>query len=129
MAELVEAREAQAEVLSRRGLTEARWEEIDAYWQERMFEAMDDDEDGVSPLLASYASAYEAAQRSLGATISLEQFAEVTRLLHATGDLSASLVRVGITLADYVRGSEYWSRRIVLDAELERRFSGALGRR
>jgi len=129
MAELVHAGEARAEVFARRGLTEEQWDEIDSHWQDRLFNAEDEDENGVSPLLTAYARAYESAQRSLGPTISLQQFAEATRLLHATGDLRASLVRVGITFADYIRGNEHWSRKIVLDKDLERQFSAILGRR
>jgi muconolactone delta-isomerase len=146
MAELVHAGEARAEVLLRRGLTEETWDEIDAHWQSRLFDMDDDDEDdqglgtqgdpkpqmfnqSVSPLLTAYTRAYEAAQASLGSAISLEQFAEATRLLQATGDLRASLQRVGITFADYIRGSEHWSRKIVLDKDLERRFAAILERR
>lgn len=129
MAELVHAGEARDEVLLRRGLTEETWDEIDAHWQTRLFDMDDEDDQGVSPLLTAYTRAYEAAQAALGAAISLEQFAEATRLLQATGDLRASLKRVGITLADYIRGSEHWSRQIVLDKDLERRFAAILGRR
>lgn len=129
MAELVHAGEARDEVLLRRGLTEETWDEIDAHWQTQLFDMDDEDELGVSPLLTAYTRAYEAAQASLGAAISLEQFAEATRLLQATGDLRASLQRVGITFADYIRGSEHWSRKIVLDKDLERRFTAILGRR
>jgi hypothetical protein len=125
MAELASAGDARAAVLTRLGLDEERWDAIDTYWQDRLSEAMDADDDGVHPLVSIYAAAYEAAQRSL-APISLEQFAEVTRLLHASGDLQASLSRVGVTLAEYVRGSEHWSRRIPQDPELDRRFSEAL---
>lgn len=129
MAELVQAGEARADVLTRRGFTEEQWETIDSHWQSRLFDADDEDEQGVSPLLTAYARAYEAAQRALGAPISLEQFAEATRLIHATNDLRASLVRVGITFADYIRGNEHWSRKIVLDKDLEQRFAAILRRR
>lgn len=147
MAELVHAGETRDEVLTRRGLTEEAWDEVDSYWQARLFEGDDENEQGfgaqgaagnpesqmfnqeVSPLLTAYAKAFEAAQRTLGSAISLEQFAETTRLLQATGDLRASLLRVGITFADYIRGSEHWSRKIVLDKDLERRFAAILGRR
>jgi muconolactone delta-isomerase len=129
MAELVHAGEARAEVLARRGLSEDQWDVIDSHWQERLFNADDDDESGVSPLLTAYARAYESAQKTLGPTISLEEFAEATRLLQATGDLRASLHRVGITFGDYIRGNEHWSRKIVLDKDLEGRFMAILGRR
>jgi hypothetical protein len=126
MAELAAAGDARAEVLARHGLDEARWDAVDARWQERLFAALDEEGDGVAELVSAHAAAYAAAQRAVAPAISLERFAEVTRLLHASGDLRASLSRVGVSLADYVRGSEHWSGRIATDPELERRFEDAL---
>jgi hypothetical protein len=125
MAELASAGEtpaARAEALGRHGLDEAGWEVLDAHWQEQLSAALDVDDDGVPEILSAYAAAYEVAQRGLAPPISLDQFAQVTRLLHASGDVRASLAKVGVTLADYVRGSEHWSRRLAGDPELERRF-------
>src|SRR4051812_16274297 len=104
MAELASAGDDRAAVLARHGLDERRWEAIDTRWQERLSAALDADGDGVPPLVAAHAAAYEAAQSALAPPISLAQLAEVTRLLHGSGDLRASLARVGITLASYVRG-------------------------
>jgi hypothetical protein len=128
MAELCAASHAtsRAEVLARHGLDEDRWDAIDARWQARLSEALDEDGDGISTLIAAYASAYEAAQRSLAAPISLAQFAQVTRLLQANGDLRAALAKVGVALSDYVRGSEHWSQKLANDPEIERRFEAAL---
>jgi hypothetical protein len=126
MAELASAGEARAEALARRGLDEAAWEKIDNHWQARLSEALDQDDDGGATVLSTYAAAYEAAQRSLAPPISLDQFAQVTRLLSASGDLRASLSKVGVTLADYVRGSEHWSRQLAEDPDLERRFEDVL---
>lgn len=126
MAELAAAGDARAEVLARRGLDEAGWDAIDLAWQARLSEAMAQDDDGVGEVLSAHAAAYAAAQRALAPSITLEQFAEVTRLLSASGDLRASLSRVGVSLADYVRGSEHWSGKIATDPDLERRFADAL---
>jgi hypothetical protein len=125
MAELADAGEARAEALARRGLDDARWEAIDAHWQQRLSEALEQ-EDGVADVITAYAAAYEAAQRALAPPISLEQFALVTRFLQASGDIRASLSKVGVTLADYVRGSEHWSRQLAQDPDLERRFNDVL---
>ncbi len=122
MAELASAGEARAPVLARHGLDEPSWEALDNHWQEAISAALDPEDDGVPALLSAYAAAYEAAQRALAPPISIEQFAQVTRLLHAGGDVRAALARVGVTLADYVRGSAHWSQRLAGDAELERRF-------
>jgi len=126
MAELASAGEAREAALARHGLDEARWEAIDAHFQAELSAALDVDDDGIPAILSAYAAAYEAAQRALAPPISIEQFARVTRLLQASGDVRASLAKVGVTLADYVRGSEHWSRRLAGDEELERRFQEAL---
>lgn len=127
MAELLSAPgEARAAVLARHGLDEEGWAELDVHWQARLSEAMDADGDEVPEVLSSYAAAYEEAQRTQAPPISIEQFARVTRLFQASGDVTAALAKVGVTMADYVRASEHWSRRMVEDAELERRFHDAL---
>ena len=126
MAELASAGDARAEVLARHGLDEAGWEAIDGRWQARLSEAMSEEGDGVAELISTYAAAYEAAQRSQAPPIAIEQFARVTRLFQATGDVRAALARVGVTMADYVRASEHWSRRMTEDPELEERFHRAL---
>lgn len=122
-AALAAGREARTEVLARHGLDEASWETIDAQWQERLSEALDaDDEDGVPALVAAYAAVYEQAQRELTSIMSLEQFAELTRLLQASGDVHASLAKVGVELGDYVRASAHWSGRMAEDPAIEQRF-------
>jgi len=126
MAELASAPERRGEVLARHGLDEAGWEATDSRWQARLSEALDIDDDGVPELLSAYAAAYDAAQRGLAPPISLDQFALVTRLLNASGDLHASLSKVGVTLAEYVHGSEHWSRRLAGDPALEARFHQVL---
>jgi hypothetical protein len=128
MAELASAGDAREAVLAHHGLDEARWEAIDNDWQSQLSEAMDQepDDDGIPEILSLYAAAYENAQRSIASPISLDQFAMVTRLLDASGDVRASLSKVGVTLADYVRGSEHWTRQLAGDPELERRFREVL---
>ncbi len=128
MAELASAGDARGEVLARHGLDEARWEAIDTRWQAQISAAMDQDpeDDGVPEILVRYAAAYDVAQRSIAPPISLDQFALVTRLLGASTDVRAALARVGVTFADYVRGSEHWSRKLAGDPELERRFDEVL---
>jgi hypothetical protein len=128
MVELAAKPEVREVVLARHGLDEAGWEALDTHFQDLLSEAMADDADGVPEILARYAAAYEAAQHVQGEPISLESFALVTRLLHITGDVRASLARANVTLADFVRASEHWARRIAEDPELERRFDEALRR-
>ena len=117
-------------ILAKHGLDEASWNDIDGAWQERLSAALDeDDEDGVSPLFATYVAAYEAAQHTHGALISVEQLARVTRLLQASGDLRAALAKVGVTMAEYVRGTAHWARRFASEPDVARRFEEALRRR
>lgn len=126
MAELAAAGDARGEVLLRHGLDEGSWDVIDTLWQGRLSDAVDVEDDGVPEIVTRYAAAYEEAQRRFGELLSVEQFARVTRLLGATGDLRAALARTGVKLADFVRASEHWSRRIAEDPDVERAFEDAL---
>ncbi|MFT3772981.1 MAG: hypothetical protein QM820_46960 [Minicystis sp.] len=126
MAELAAAGDARGVVLARHGLDEARWDAVDTYWQAQISAALDQEDDGVAEIISAYAAAYEAAQRALAPPISIEQFAMVTRLLQTSGDLRAALAKVGVSLADYVRGTEHWSRQLATDPDVERRFDDVL---
>ena len=126
MAELAAAGDARGDVLARHGLDESRWAAIDDAWQARLSEALDEEGDGVAEVVSRYAAAYRAAQAARGAPISLEQYARVTRRFEASGDLSAALAKTGVSLADYVRGTEHWSRLLATDPEVERRFDEVL---
>jgi hypothetical protein len=129
MAELAAAGDARADVLARHGLDEASWDALDEAFQAELSAAMAAPDDEVPAVLSAYAAAYEAAQRALGPTLSIERFAEVTRLVSASGDVRAALARVGVTLAEYVRATEHWPRRMAEDDAIERRFRAALARR
>lgn len=126
MVELASAGDARSDVLARHGLDETRWDALDTHWQTRLSEALAEEGDGVPALVAAYSSAYAAAQRAGEPPISLEQFAHMTRLLHASGDVQASLAKVGITIAAYVRGSEHWTPQLATNPALEQRFREAL---
>jgi hypothetical protein len=126
MAELAAAGDARAEVLARHGLDEPRWAAIDDTWQAQLSEALAEEGDGVAELVSRYAAAYKAAQESLGAPITVEQFAQVSRRFQTSGDLHAALAKTGVSLADYVRAAEHWSRLLATDPDVERRFDEAL---
>ncbi len=117
-------------VLAARGLDEDRWAEIDARWQDRLSRAMDEESDGVPPLVAAYAAAFErarAAQRRDAAVISIERFAEATREIQRRGDPTAALAHVGVSLQEFLRANEHWTRRMLEDPELFARFRAVLG--
>lgn len=130
MAELAAAGENRNGVLARRGFDEASWETIDEFWQDRLSASLEentlDDDNPASALVSAYTAAYASAQRALAPPISLEQFARMTRLLQASGDLNASLSKVGITLAEYTRASDHWAREMTQDASLKDEFSRVL---
>lgn len=126
MAELAAAGADRAAVLASHELDERRWDAVDTAWQKNLSAALDADEDGVPALVSEHAAAYAAAQRALAPPISLEQLAQVTRLLGASGDLRASLAKAGVALDAYLRGSEHWTRQIVEDPETERVYRDAL---
>lgn len=126
MAELAEAPETRDAVLARHRLDDASFHAVDSHWQKRLSEDMVATIADVPALLTQYTEAYAAAQRELSAPISIEQFARVTRLLQASGDVQAALAKVGVSFADYVRGSEHWSKCMVADPDVERQFREAL---
>jgi hypothetical protein len=122
MAELAAKGDARAATLARHGLDEASWHAVDTHWQDALSAALDPDDDEIPAILSDYAAAYGAAQRALSPPISIEQLAMVTRLLQASGDVRAALAKVGVSFADYVRGTEHWSRQFAGDPDVERRF-------
>ena len=130
VAALATADRPRAAVLAAQGLDEAGWEALDDLHQARLSRALDDDGDGVPPLVAAYAEAFAAARaRSTRAAtlLSIERFGDATREIQRTGDPTAALARLGITLDDFLRANEHWTARMVTDAELLQRFRGRLG--
>lgn len=121
------APERRDHLLKEHGLDEEQWEAIDDHWQDMLSEAMDDDDgDGVPALIAQFTAASSRAREQLSVPLGLELYAQITRQLQATGDLTATLAKAGVSLAAYTHASEHWNRSIVLDPELERRFVSAL---
>jgi len=119
-----------AEILHAQGLDEAGWEALDRFHQEQLSRALDDDRDGVPPLVAAYAEAFAAARArtTRAATmLPIERFGDATREIQRTGDPTAALARLGITLDDFLRANEHWTARMMSDAELLRRFRARLG--
>lgn len=117
-------------ILRERGLDEAGWEALDRLQQRQLSRAMEEEHDGVPPLVAAYAEAFarERARRA-GATtlLSIERFADATREIQRSGDPTAALGRLGIALDDFLRANEHWTPRMMTDPDLLRRFRARLG--
>lgn len=129
-AALAEPSADRAAVLAARELDEEGWSALDRLFQDRLSRAMDDDGDGVPPLIAAYAAAFaraRAAQAGDAEVISLERYADATREIQRRGDPLPALARVGVTLEQFLRANEHWTRRLLADPELARRFRGRLG--
>ncbi len=126
LASAADAGAARAATLARHGLDEPAWEAVDGQWQAALSAALDAEGDEIPAVLSDYAAAYQAAQRAISAPITLEQLALVTRYLQASGDVRSALAKVGVSFADYVRGTEHWSRQLAGDPDLERRFDEVL---
>ena len=117
-------------ILRERGLDEAGWEALDRRCQSRLSRAMDEDHDGVPPLVAAYAEAFarERARRAgAQSVLSIERFADATREIQRSGDPTAALGRLGIALDDFLRANEHWTPRMMTDPDLLRRFRARLG--
>lgn len=126
MAELDAAGENRDVILAKHGLDEDQFDEIDTVWQDRLSAESMALDDGVSPLLATYAALYQQAQQNLGGQVSLETFARVTRFFQTTGDLEQALGKMGISFAAYIRSNAYWTKKMAEDPDAERRFHEAL---
>jgi len=88
---------------------------------------MDEECDGIPPLVAAHAEAFAAAQRAAAAQVlPLERFAEATREVQWHGDPAAALPRLGIPLAVYPQANAYWTRRVVEDPALAEQLRRAL---
>lgn len=119
-----------AALLGARGLNEDGWEALDAHFQARIDRAMDDDGDGVPPLVAAYAEAFARARAALRrdrGVISLERYADATREIQRRGDPKAALQHVGVTLEEFLHASEHWTRRMLEDPALFTRFRARIG--
>jgi hypothetical protein len=117
-------------ILRERGLDEAGWEALDRSQQDQLSRAMDEEHDGVPPLVAAYAEAFAAARaRSAGThgVLSIERFADATREIQRSGDPTTALGRLGIALDDFLRANEHWTLRMMTDPDLLRRFRARLG--
>jgi hypothetical protein len=119
-------------VLAGHGLSSERWDTIDDAWQARLSEASDraGDDDGLPPLLAAYADAMARAQKARAedyGVVALERFAQAMLLLQRGGDTAGVLKKVGLTIQEFLRASQYWTRRIVSDPEIAERFQKTVG--
>ena len=118
-----------AAVLATHGLNEEGYAALDRHFQDRMSRAMDDDHDGVPPLVAAYAEAFERARAALRRdqdVISIERYADATREIQRRGDPLPALSRVGISLEQFIRANEHWTRRMLEDPALLARFRARL---
>lgn len=116
-------------VLAENGLDEESWAALDRYWQDQLSAALDEEVDGVPPLIAAYAAAFErarAAAREGEKILSIEKFADATREIQRRGDPVAALSHVGVSLADFLRANEHWTRKMIGDPDLLQRFRSRL---
>ncbi|MFT3771308.1 MAG: hypothetical protein QM820_38320 [Minicystis sp.] len=128
-AALAEPSADRAAVLAARGLDEDAWTALDRLFQARMSRAMDEDHDGVPPIVAAYAEAFARARAALRRdedVISIERYADATREIQQRGDPLPALARVGVSLEAFLRANEHWTRRMIEDPALLARFRARL---
>jgi hypothetical protein len=117
-------------VLASHGLDEQGWAALDEHFQDRLGRAMSDDADGLPPLVAAYADAFARARAALAqdrGVISIERFADATREIRRRGDPLPALAHAGVTLDEFLRANEHWTRRMLEDPALLARFRARLG--
>jgi len=130
-AELAQPETPREVVLARHGLDEESWVALDHYWQDRLSSALDEDVEGVPPLIAAYAAAFErarAAARKHATILPIERFADATREIQRRGDPVAALKHVGVSLEDFLRANEHWTKAMISDPDLLQRFRSRLAR-
>lgn len=127
-AELADPASDRARVLAAHALDEDAFAALDRRFQDALSRAMDEEVEGIPPLVAAYAEAFARACAALAGdeVISIERFAEATREMQRLGDPVAALAKVGITLADYLRANERWTRRMVAEPALFARYRARL---
>ena len=119
-----------AAILAAQGLDEAGWEALDRLHQAQLSRALDEEHDGVPPLVAAFAEAFAAARATTtraATLLPIERFGDATREIQRTGDPTAALARLGITLDDFLRANEHWTARMMTDTDLLRRFRARFG--
>jgi hypothetical protein len=129
-ARLADGARPREEILGELGFDEASWTEADAVWQDRLSSALDQDVEGVPELIAAYAEAFARARAvaAQGAVIEpIERFAQATREIQRLGDPMKALGRVGMTLEQFLRANEHWTRRMIEEPEVAERFRKVLG--
>ncbi|MEJ7731836.1 MAG: hypothetical protein WKG00_21830 [Polyangiaceae bacterium] len=123
-----------ASVLRARGLDEDAWEALDDAWQQRLSDADahleadgGDPDAGVPALVAAHAEAFVRAQaaRTQGPPLDFAAFVELTRAIERQPDISAVLRRFQLTLQQLLRSQAHWTKRMLEDPELARRFDEA----
>ena len=128
-AALADGRRPREAILRDQGLDEESWAALDQFWQDRLSTSLEEEVDGVPPLMAAYALAFERAQATLHEAepiLPIERFAEATREIQRRGDPVAALKHVGVTLAQFLRANEHWTRRMIEDPDLLRRYRSRL---
>jgi hypothetical protein len=120
--------------LRARGLDEDAWEALDDAWQQRLsdadahLDAGGGDPDGaVPPLVAVHAEAFARAQaaRTQGPPLDFAAFVELTRAIERRPDIAAILRRFQVTLQQLLHSQAHWTKRMLEDPELARRFDEA----
>jgi hypothetical protein len=128
-AALAEPTADRAAVLGSHGLDEEGWAALDEHFQDRLGRAMND-ADGLPPLVAAYAEAFARARAAIAedrGVISIERFADATREIRRRGEPLPALAHVGVTLDEFLRANEHWTRRMLEDPALLARFRARLG--
>jgi hypothetical protein len=115
-----------AAILASHGLDEDDWTTIEAHWQERLSTSMDGELEtqGVPELLSQYSAAFAKAQQAQGQgeVISLERFAEATRVIAHMRDAQQALAQIGMPLSQFLAANQKWCIKMAMDPELAEKF-------
>lgn len=113
-------------LLQTHALSEDEWEEVDEYWQDRLGEDPEDEEQ-VSPLMARFSQIFTETQLQLaGVELALDRYVEILRQMQSGRELHKVLAEERVALNDYLKAHAHWTRRSLESDEVREELQAKL---
>ncbi|MCA9646408.1 MAG: hypothetical protein H6718_30050 [Polyangiaceae bacterium] len=109
---------ARESLLMTHSLTEDDWEEIDEYWQDRLAED-GETEDEMNPLITRFSEVFTETQLQLaGVELELDRYVEILRQVQGGRELHKVLADERVPLNDYLKAHAHWTKRSLESSEI-----------
>ncbi|MGE0327440.1 MAG: hypothetical protein AB7K71_05405 [Polyangiaceae bacterium] len=117
---------ARESLMKTHGLSEVDWEEADEYWQERLAED-GEDEDQVNPLITRFSHVFTETQLQLaGVDLELDRYVEILRQVQGGRELHKVLGEERVPLSDYLKAHAHWTKRSLESDEVREELQSKL---